>query len=195
MKKVFLVDAYDSFVFIISQYFQAMGLETEVVRHDVSAIDQRIVAFKPDIVVLGPGPGHPREVGYVELIHQFAGSIPILGVCLGHQAIGLAYGAEVVCADFPMHGKVSIIHNDGKGVYLHTDGKDFTATRYHSLIIKEETIPSSLVVTSHSQTDGYVMGVRHQEYPIEGVQFHPESILTQNGQSIFQSFIDHYVQA
>lgn len=190
--KVFLIDAYDSFVFIISQYLQTLGLETKVVRNDTPHLRDAITQFSPDFLVLGPGPGHPREAGYVELIQHYEKKLPMLGVCLGHQAIGMAYGAEVDCAENIMHGKVSTIHNDGKGVYAHTQAQPMTATRYHSLIIKEETLPKELIITSRSADDHYIMGVRHLSYPIEGVQFHPESILTEKGLNLFRSFINSY---
>lgn len=191
--KVFLIDAYDSFVFIISQYLQTLGLETKVVRNDAPGMVELITQFSPNFLVLGPGPGHPRDSGYIELIHHYEGKLPLLGVCLGHQAIGMAYGAEVDCAENIMHGKVSLIHNDGKGVYAHTQGNPMSATRYHSLIIKENTLPKELAITSRSEGDHYIMGVRHLSYPIEGVQFHPESILTEKGLNLFRSFIESYL--
>ncbi|RMR31035.1 Anthranilate synthase component II [Pseudomonas syringae pv. coriandricola] len=193
--KVFLIDAYDSFVFIISQYLEQLGLETHVERNDVPDLIKKIEAYAPDFCVLGPGPGHPQDAGYSELIQQFKGSLPILGVCLGHQAIGLAFGGAVIRADHVMHGKISTIKNDGRGVYAHTDKRSIKATRYHSLIISNEGLPDVLVVTSTSTDDGYIMGVRHLEYPIEGVQFHPESIMTEDGVEIFRSFIEQYVRS
>ncbi|AQL35335.1 anthranilate synthase component II [Pseudomonas syringae] len=192
--KVFLIDAYDSFVFIISQYLEQLGLETHVERNDVSDLIKKIEAYAPDFCVLGPGPGHPQDAGYSELIQHFKGRLPILGVCLGHQAIGLAFGGAVIRADHVMHGKISTIKNDGRGVYAHTDERSIKATRYHSLIISDEGLPDVLEVTSTSTDDGYIMGVRHLEYPIEGVQFHPESIMTEGGVEIFRSFIEQYVR-
>ncbi|MGN2434376.1 anthranilate synthase component II [Pseudomonas syringae] len=193
--KVFLIDAYDSFVFIISQYLEQLGLETHVERNDVPDLIKKIEAYAPDFCVLGPGPGHPQDAGYSELIQHFKGSLPILGVCLGHQAIGLAFGGAVIRADHVMHGKISTIKNDGRGVYAHTDKRSIQATRYHSLIISDEGLPGVLEVTSTSTDDGYIMGVRHLEYPIEGVQFHPESIMTEDGVEIFRSFIEQYVRS
>lgn len=190
--KVFLIDAYDSFVFIISQYLEQLGLETHVERNDVPNLIERIEAYAPDFCVLGPGPGHPQDAGYIEVIHHFKGRLPILGVCLGHQAIGLAFGGAVIRASHVMHGKISVIDNDGLGVYAHTGGRSIKATRYHSLIIDNEALPGELAVTSTSTDDGYIMGVRHADYPIEGVQFHPESILTEDGLGIFKSFIDQH---
>ena len=133
--KVFLIDAYDSFVFIISQYLEQLGLETHVERNDVPNLIERIEAYAPDFCVLGPGPGHPQDAGYIEVIQHFKGGLPILGVCLGHQAIGLAFGGAVIRASHVMHGKISAIDNDGLGVYAHTGGRSIKATRYHSLII------------------------------------------------------------
>lgn len=190
--KVFLIDAYDSFVFIISQYLEQLGLETHVERNDVPDLIQRIEAYAPDFCVLGPGPGHPQDAGYIEVIQHFKGRLPILGVCLGHQAIGLAFGGSVIRADHVMHGKISTIENDGCGVYTHTQGRSIKATRYHSLIIDHQCLARQLAVTSTSTDDGYIMGVRHLEYPIEGVQFHPESILTENGLGIFRSLIEQH---
>ena len=190
--KVFLIDAYDSFVFIISQYLEQLGLETHVERNDVPNLIERIEAYAPDFCVLGPGPGHPQDAGYIEVIQHFKGGLPILGVCLGHQAIGLAFGGAVIRASHVMHGKISAIDNDGLGVYAHTGGRSIKATRYHSLIIDNEGLPGELAVTSTSTDDGYIMGVRHADYPIEGVQFHPESILTEDGIGIFKSFIEQH---
>ncbi|MCQ3017144.1 aminodeoxychorismate/anthranilate synthase component II [Pseudomonas tremae] len=190
--RVFLIDAYDSFVFIISQYLEQLGLETWVERNDSPNLIEKIEAYAPDFCVLGPGPGHPQDAGYIELIQHFKGRLPILGVCLGHQAISLAFGGAVIRADNVMHGKVSIIDNDGKGVYAHTGGKSIKATRYHSLIIDDRKLPDVLRVTSTSNDDGYIMGVRHREYPLEGVQFHPESILTEDGLGLFRSFVERH---
>ncbi len=190
--KVFLIDAYDSFVFIISQYLEQLGLETHVERNDVPNLIERIEAYAPDFCVLGPGPGDPQDAGYIEVIQHFKGCLPILGVCLGHQAIGLAFGGSVIRASHVMHGKISTIDNDGRGVYTHTEGRSIKATRYHSLIIDNQGLPGELAVTSTSTDDGYIMGVRHADYPIEGVQFHPESILTEDGLGIFKSFIEQH---
>ncbi|MCQ2987945.1 aminodeoxychorismate/anthranilate synthase component II [Pseudomonas tremae] len=190
--RVFLIDAYDSFVFIISQYLEQLGLETCVERNDSPNLIEKIEAYAPDFCVLGPGPGHPQDAGYIELIQHFKGRLPILGVCLGHQAISLAFGGAVIRADNVMHGKVSIIDNDGKGVYAHTGGKSIKATRYHSLIIDDRKLPDVLRVTSTSNDDGYIMGVRHREYPLEGVQFHPESILTEDGLGLLRSFVEKH---
>lgn len=190
--KVFLIDAYDSFVFIISQYLEQLGLETRVVRNDAPDLVMAIQDYSPDFVVLGPGPGHPGESGYVDVIRAFEGSLPLFGVCLGHQAIGMAYGGEIECAKNVMHGKVSNIENDGKGVFTHTQGRPINATRYHSLLISDQRFPACLEITSRSADDQYIMGVRHRELPIESVQFHPESILTEQGINVLTSFINTY---
>lgn len=190
--KVFLIDAYDSFVFIISQYLEQLGLETHVERNDVAELSKRIDEYHPDFIVLGPGPGHPANSGYVEIIRQYERVYPLLGVCLGHQAIGLAYGGTITCASHIMHGKVSIIHNDARGVYSDTEGRPIKGTRYHSLIVERDGLPQCLEVTSHAEGDGYIMGLRHRSFAIEGVQFHPESILTDGGLKMFQSFIRCY---
>ncbi|WP_397451647.1 anthranilate synthase component II [Pseudomonas sp. NA-150] len=190
--KVFLIDAYDSFVFVISQYLEQLGLETRVERNDVPDLIRRIEEYAPDFCVLGPGPGHPRDAKYIEVLQHFKGRLPMLGVCLGHQAIGLAFGGSVIRASHVRHGKISTINNDGQGVYSYTKGKPIKATRYHSLIIDNSDFPEGLVLTSTSSDDGYIMGVRHRTYSIEGVQFHPESILTEGGIGIFRSFIEQH---
>lgn len=190
--KVFLIDAYDSFVFIISQYLEQLGLETQVERNDAADLIKKIEAFDPDFCVLGPGPGHPQHAGYIEVIQHFKERLPILGVCLGHQAIGLAFGGSIIQAAHVMHGKISTINNDGLGIYAHTNRQPFKATRYHSLIVDHHTLNKELIVTSTSNDDGYIMGIRHANFPIEGVQFHPESIMTEDGLSIFRSFIEQH---
>ncbi|KVM61289.1 hypothetical protein WJ58_05215 [Burkholderia ubonensis] len=190
--KVVLVDAYDSFVYVIDIYLRSIGLETHVMRYDDPAIT-RMLADPPKAVVLGPGPGRPEEARYPDMIRELEGRVPVLGVCLGHQAIGMAYGGRVVRAPVCMHGKTSVIANDGMGVFGKTSGKPFSATRYHSLVIARDSLPDELVSTAHSLDDHQVMGVRHRCFPVEGVQFHPESISTENGLSIFSSFFEHYL--
>ncbi|PCE30210.1 anthranilate synthase component II [Burkholderia ubonensis] len=191
---VALVDAYDSFVYVIDLYLRTMGLQTRVLRCDDPRID-RLLAEPPSAVVLGPGPGRPEDAGYPQMIRALEGRVPVMGVCLGHQAIGLAYGGEVVRAGTCMHGKTSVVANDGTGVFAKTSGKPFSATRYHSLVIARDSVPDPLVVSAHALDDNEVMGVRHRRYPIEGVQFHPESISTENGMSIFSSFFEYYLGA
>jgi anthranilate synthase component 2 len=184
--KVLLVDAYDSFTHIIDQYLLMLGAETEVVRSRTRTVRQ-LVDSAPDAVVLGPGPGHPGDSGHVELVHAFAGRVPLLGVCLGHQAIGLAYGAGIAVTARPMHGKTSPVEHDGQGVFAGAAGP-LTVTRYHSLVVTDP--PAELVVTATSLDDGKVMGIRHRTLPVEGVQFHPESVMTQDGMRLFGNFLE-----
>ncbi|MCX5193859.1 aminodeoxychorismate/anthranilate synthase component II [Streptomyces sp. NBC_00249] len=184
--KVLLVDAYDSFTHIIDQYLRTLGATTEVVRSGTESPDE-LAARLPDAVVLGPGPGHPAESGHVELVHRFAGRVPLLGICLGHQAIGLAYGGRVQVADRLKHGKTSEVAHDGAGVFAGL-GETMTATRYHSLIVAEP-LPQELIATAHAVDDGYVMGLRHRTLAVEGVQFHPESITTVGGLRLLENFL------
>jgi anthranilate synthase component 2 len=186
---IFLLDNYDSFTFNLYQALAGLGAEVEVVRNDqVTAAEVAERMDEIDGVVVSPGPCTPNEAGIsVDLIQQFAGRKPILGVCLGHQSIGAAFGAEIVHAPDLMHGKTSMIKHDGQGIY---DGlpNPFVATRYHSLIIEPDSIPDDFEVTAHAD-DGVVMGVRHKSMPIEGVQFHPESILTTFGKDLLANFL------
>jgi anthranilate synthase component 2 len=191
--KALLIDAYDSFVYIIRQYLLEAGLEVPVLRNDVAGIEA-VTAARPDLLVLGPGPGHPADAGYVELIRHFAGRLPILGVCLGHQAIGLAYGGQVARARRVMHGKVSPVAHDGEGCFR-GQPHPFAATRYHSLVVADEGLPDCLAVSARSEDDGHIMGLRHRYLPIEGVQFHPESICTEQGANLFARFIDRVEMA
>ncbi|MFD6904304.1 anthranilate synthase component II [Streptomyces sp. NPDC060077] len=183
--RVLLVDAYDSFSHIIDQYLLSLGARTDVVRSRTRSVED-LVASAPDAVVLGPGPGHPADSGHVELVHAFAGRVPLLGVCLGHQAIGLAHGARITVAERLMHGKTSPVEHDGQGVFAGAPNP-LTVTRYHSLVITEPAAP--LVVTATSADDGCVMGVRHRDLDVEGVQFHPESVMTQDGMRLFGNFL------
>lgn len=188
---IFLLDNYDSFTFNLYQALAGLGAEVEVVRND--QVTARNVAGRLDEidgVVVSPGPCTPAEAGIsVDLIQQFAGRKPILGVCLGHQSIGAAFGANVVHAPELMHGKTSMIKHDGQGVYAGLPNP-FVATRYHSLIIEPESIPDEFDVTAYAD-DGVVMGVRHRSMPIEGVQFHPESILTTSGKDLLANFLQN----
>ncbi|WP_410512208.1 aminodeoxychorismate/anthranilate synthase component II [Paenibacillus sp. BR2-3] len=191
--RALVIDAYDSFVYIICQYLMKAGVELEVVRNDhlnLGLVEQ----VAPNFVVLGPGPGHPADARYIELIHQYGAQLPILGVCLGHQAIGLAFGSGIVRADHLMHGKTSEIIHDSKGCFAGLNNP-FRATRYHSLIVSKAGLPDCLEVTAESMDDGYIMGVRHKEFPIESIQFHPESVYTDGGFQIFQNFISTYVHS
>lgn len=185
--KVLLVDAYDSFSHIIDQYLLTLGARTEVVRSRTRTPEQ-LVALRPDAVVLGPGPGHPADSGHVELVHAFAGRVPLLGVCLGHQAIGLAYGAEIAVARNLMHGKTSPVRHDGRGLFAGA-AEPLTVTRYHSLIVTDP-VPAELEVTATSLDDSYVMGLRHRTLAVEGVQFHPESVMTEDGLRLFGNFLE-----
>jgi anthranilate synthase component II len=177
--KTLLVDAFDSFIHIVDQYLRVLGCDTEVVRSGVTTPDQ-VAESDYDLVVLGPGPGHPADSGHVELVHRLAGQVPIFGICLGHQAIGLAFGGEVNRAGRLIHGKTSRLDHDGTGVFAGLPA-DLEATRYHSLIVEETNLPPELEISARSVDDGFVMALRHITLDIESVQFHPESVKTQNG--------------
>ncbi len=184
---ILLIDNYDSFTFNLVQYFGELGETVRVERNDAISCDD-IAALKPAHIVISPGPCTPNEAGIsIELIRRFASQIPILGVCLGHQAIGAAFGGKIVRAPTVMHGKVSPIHHDGLGVYKNLPNP-FEATRYHSLVIEPESLPKGLIVTART-AEGVIMGVRHREYVIEGVQFHPESIMTKVGKDLLKNFL------
>jgi anthranilate synthase/aminodeoxychorismate synthase-like glutamine amidotransferase len=188
VKKVLLVDNYDSFTYNLAQYFGELGCGLEVVRNDRLTVPQ---AQAKDFthLVISPGPGNPTQSGVCnELLTTFAGKKPILGVCLGHQCIGHVFGGTVNKADRMMHGKLSKIYHDGKGVFKGVPNP-FEATRYHSLVVREEGLPKELEISAHTN-DGEIMGLRHRTHPIEGVQFHPESILTQPGKRLLQNFLD-----
>lgn len=185
-KRVLLVDAYDSFVHIIDQYLRTLGARTEVVR-SLTRTPERLAAREPDAVVLGPGPGHPADSGHVELVHEFAGRVPLLGVCLGHQAIGLAYGGRIEVAEQVMHGRTSTVRHDGTGLFQGL-GHTLEATRYHSLLVADP-LPPALVRTAVAADHGYVMGLRHRSLPVEGVQFHPESVMTTGGLTMLENFL------
>ena len=185
---ILVIDNYDSFTYNIVQYLGELGADIEVVRNDEVTVAD-ILKKKPDHILISPGPCSPKEAGVsVKVIQELAGKIPILGVCLGHQSIGYAFGGEIVRAKNLMHGKTSQITHDGKGVFKGLPNP-FKATRYHSLVIKKESLPADLVVTAQSE-DGEIMGVRHKTLPVEGVQFHPESILTESGKALLRNFIE-----
>lgn len=191
--RILVVDAFDSFVYIIRQYLKSVGTDPIVVRsNELRLTDVRRMGV--DAVLLGPGPGRPEDSGHVEIIREFAGELPILGVCLGHQAIGIAYGATVRPAQHLMHGKTSRIDHDGAGVFTGMP-PGFEATRYHSLVVVEETVPDCLKVSARSRDDGYVMGLRHRWLPVESVQFHPESICTEDGLGVIRNFVANCARA
>ncbi len=185
--RVLLIDNIDSFVYNLYQYIGEFGVDIVVRRNDVT-LDQ-VAAINPDSIVISPGPGTPTEAGNtVNIIKRFAGEFPILGVCLGHQAIGAAFGGRIERVKNIMHGKTSEIEHDGKGIYRGI-GSPIVATRYHSLCIADEDFPSTLEVSARTKDDGTIMGVRHKNYEVEGVQFHPESILTVDGKHILRNFL------
>jgi anthranilate synthase component II len=185
-----MIDNYDSFTFNLVQYFGELGEEVRVLRNDEIDV-AGIAALQPARLVLSPGPCTPNEAGVcVAAIRHFAGKLPILGVCLGHQAIGAALGGRIVRAQTQMHGKASVVANDSLGVYRGLPER-FSVIRYHSLAIDRASLPAELLVTSTSD-DGEIMGVRHRSLPIEGVQFHPESILSQHGHAMLRNFLESY---
>ena len=184
---ILMIDNYDSFVYNLVQYLGEMGEDIRVFRNNRIILEE-IEAMQPDHILLSPGPCSPNEAGIcLELIQRFRGRIPIFGVCLGHQAIGQAFSAEVVRAPRMMHGKTSLVYHNGQGVFKGLKSP-LTATRYHSLAVRRETLPECLEITA--QTDqGEIMGLRHREYLVEGVQFHPESILTEHGHDMLRNFL------
>ena len=184
---ILMIDNFDSFTYNLVQYFGELGAEVRVYRNNGISL-QEIERMKPARIVISPGPCTPNEAGIsLEVLRQFAGAIPILGVCLGHQAIGQAFGGKVVKAKRVMHGKVSSVRHDGKGVFAGLpDG--FTATRYHSLAVERESLPACLEVSAQSE-EGEIMGLRHRTLPVEGVQFHPEALLTEHGHAMLKNFL------
>ena len=188
---VFVLDNYDSFTYNLVQYLGELGAKVEVYRNDELTVDE-VEAMHPERILLSPGPCTPSEAGIlVPLVKHMAGKAPILGVCLGHQAIGEAFGGDVVRASHLMHGKTSPIAHDGKGVFAGLESP-LTCTRYHSLIVAEETLPAELMVTARAAQNGggsVIMGLRHRTLPIEGVQFHPESVLTEGGHQMIRNFL------
>jgi anthranilate synthase/aminodeoxychorismate synthase-like glutamine amidotransferase len=189
---VFVLDNYDSFTYNLVQYLGELGAEVEVHRNDELTVEE-VEALHPDRILLSPGPCTPGEAGIlVPLIRHMAGKVPILGVCLGHQAIGEAFGGQVVRASHLMHGKTSPVTHDGKGIFAKLDSP-LTCTRYHSLIVAEDTLPAELMVTARTPEDdgaSVIMGLRHRTLPIEGVQFHPESVLTEGGHQMIRNFLE-----
>jgi anthranilate synthase component II len=190
-QKVVVVDNYDSFTYNLVQYLGELGAEVNVMRNDVVTVAQ-VAAARADRIVVSPGPGRPEDAGItMGVIRQLGETTPILGVCLGHQAIGAVYGGSVVRAPAPMHGKTSSIAHDGRGVFRGLDGP-FVASRYHSLVVSDEGFPAELEVSARTEGDGIgiIMGVRHRRFPVHGVQFHPESILTGEGMHILRNFLE-----
>jgi anthranilate synthase component 2 len=186
--RLLMVDNYDSFTFNLVQYFGELGAEVEVHRNDEITLEG-IAARRPDLLVISPGPCSPAEAGVsVAAIQAFAGQMPILGVCLGHQSIGAAFGGKIVRAQQLMHGKTSVISTTGEGVFTDLP-RQFTVNRYHSLAIERASCPPELCVTAWTE-DGEIMGVRHASLPIQGVQFHPESILTEHGHAMLKNFLE-----
>ena len=185
---ILMIDNYDSFTYNLVQYIGQLGEEVLVRRNDEIAVSE-IGKMKPAAIFLSPGPCTPREAGItVDVVRHYHKTVPILGVCLGHQAIGYAFGAHVVRADKIMHGKTSTIINDGRTIFKGLPNP-FQAGRYHSLIIKKDSLPADFEVSAHTE-EGEIMGIRHREYPLEGIQFHPESILTPQGKRIIKNFLD-----
>ncbi|MCB1894272.1 MAG: aminodeoxychorismate/anthranilate synthase component II [Zoogloeaceae bacterium] len=188
-----MIDNYDSFTYNLVQYFGELGANVRVYRNDAIGVDQ-IEALAPDQLVISPGPCTPAEAGVsVDAIRRFAGRIPVLGVCLGHQAIGAAFGGRIVHAKRLMHGKVSPVHHLGEGVFRGLP-EPVTCTRYHSLAVERDSLPECLEVTAWTE-DGEIMGLRHRELAVEGVQFHPESILTEHGHALLRNFLEQPVAA
>jgi anthranilate synthase component 2 len=188
-----MLDNYDSFTYNLVQYLQALGAEVMVVRNDAMTVEQ-IAALQPERIVISPGPCTPNEAGIsLQLIEKLGATTPILGVCLGHQGIGQAYGGDVIRAGNIMHGKTSPIRHEGKGVFAGLPDR-YEATRYHSLVVDKRTLPEALEITAWTENpDGSmeeIMGLRHRTHPVEGVQFHPESILTQHGHALLRNFLD-----
>jgi anthranilate synthase/aminodeoxychorismate synthase-like glutamine amidotransferase len=185
--KVLVIDNYDSFVYNLVQYLGELGAEPVVARHDALTLDE-VAAVGADAILVSPGPGRPEDAGLSnDVITRFGREVPVLGVCLGHQCIGQVFGGEVVRAPSIMHGKTSLVRHSGVGVFAGLPDP-FEATRYHSLVVEPSSVPAELEVTAWAD-DGVVMGVRHRELPIEGVQFHPESILTAGGHDLLRNFL------
>lgn len=192
-KLILVIDNYDSFTYNLVQYLGELGQAIYIKRNDELALED-IAVMKPDHIVISPGPKTPDEAGIsLGLVERFKGEMPILGVCLGHQVIAQVFGGEVVRAETLMHGKTSDIYHDGRGVFAGLPNP-FKATRYHSLIVRRETLPDCLEISAET-AQGEIMGLRHKEYPVEGVQFHPESIITEHGQQLLRNFLDSQLLA
>jgi len=186
---ILMIDNYDSFTYNLVQYLEQIGASVRVVRNDTVPL-QEIITWEIDGIVISPGPGRPESAGLtVPLIKHFSGDVPILGVCLGHQGIAAAFGGEIISAKKLMHGKTSMIHSDGKKIYRGIRSP-FEAMRYHSLAVSRENFPECLEISSESD-DGEIMGIRHRQHPTEGIQFHPESIMTRVGKRILRNFLNN----
>jgi anthranilate synthase/aminodeoxychorismate synthase-like glutamine amidotransferase len=186
---VLVIDNYDSFTYNLVQYLGELGAEVSVRRNDAVTVDQ-IERISPDRILISPGPGRPEGAGItLAAIDTFGARLPILGVCLGHQAMGLAFGGDVIRAPLPMHGKTSTVEHDGRGLFAGITSS-FQASRYHSLVVSEARWPAQLEISARSKEDGLVMGLRHRQWPLHGVQFHPESILTHEGRRILRNFLE-----
>ena len=184
-----VIDNYDSFTYNLVQYFGQLGADIRVYRNNEITIGE-IETMKPERIVISPGPGRPEDAGItVEAIRRFGSQLPLLGVCLGHQAIGMVYGGTVCRAKAPIHGKTSTVIHDGKGVFQGLS-EPFEAGRYHSLVIANESVPAELEVAARTKDEGIIMGVRHRTHPVHGVQFHPESVLTDEGRRILKNFLE-----
>jgi len=185
---VLVIDNYDSFTYNLVQYLGELGAQVQVMRNDVVSVDD-VARANAERIVISPGPGRPEHAGVtMEVIRRLGERTPILGVCLGHQAIGAVFGGDVVRAGAPMHGKTSTIEHDGRGVFRGIAGP-FQASRYHSLVVAEKGLPGELEVTARTREDANIMGLRHRRWPVHGVQFHPESILTGEGRTILRNFL------
>lgn len=187
MKKLTLIDNYDSFTYNLLHYFVEEGASVDVVRNDAASVST-ILAGKPDGIVISPGPAKPDDAGIcIELLREAGGKVPVFGVCLGHQAMGQAFGGKVIRAAQPMHGKTSPILHQGDSVFRDLPSP-FLATRYHSLIVERSSLPAELIITAETE-DGTIMGLRHRDYPLHGVQFHPESIASEHGHQLIRNFL------
>ena len=190
---VLVIDNYDSFTYNLVQYLGELGADVRVMRNDVVSLDD-VVNANAERIVISPGPGRPEAAGVtMSVIRRLGQTTPILGVCLGHQAIGAVFGGEVVRAGVPMHGKTSTIEHDGQGVFSGITGP-FIASRYHSLVVAESGLPAELEITARTREDAHIMGLRHKTWPVHGVQFHPESILTGEGKHILRNFLEGSVR-
>lgn len=186
---VLVVDNYDSFTYNLVQYLGELGADVSVVRNDAASVES-IADSRPERIVISPGPGRPEDAGVtMAVIRQLGPTVPVLGVCLGHQALGAVYGGSVVRATTPMHGKTSTIEHNGRGLFSGLTAP-FLASRYHSLVVSSDNLPAELEVTARTQEDGTIMGLRHRTLPVHGVQFHPESILTGEGRRILRNFLE-----